>query len=148
MLMGVLKPEGRLPDDVTGVSNGQRPAMAYQLRQVQPLDVLHDQEVRAFHLPGIHRAHDVGVVHRPDCLHLSLKAGDAPRVLHAILREHLQGHNLLELGVPGLVDRAHAPLTELLKELVFAQFPDNEGLCGGLVGGLAAHRHQGLCACY
>ena len=37
------------------------------------------------------------------------------------LGKHLQGHDFLEPGLPGLVDRPHAPFAQLGQELVFAQ---------------------------
>ena len=60
-LVGVLQAQRRLPDVVAGLRDRQRPALLDQLGQVGPLDVLHDEEVRAADRVGVEGVDDVGV---------------------------------------------------------------------------------------
>ena len=121
VLVGVLQPEGRLPDQLAGVGDRQRPAVLHQLIEVQAVDEFHHQELRAVDLAGVECADDVRMVNRADDLHLALEAGDGLRVIEQPLRQDFQGHGLVELDVPGPIDRAHAAFAQLLEQFVVAQ---------------------------
>ena len=85
------------------------------------LDQLHD-EVGAAGVggAGVEDAGDVGVVHQGQGLALGLEAGDDLLRVHARL-DDLQGHRAADrLGLLGHVDDAHAPLADLLQQLVGA----------------------------
>ncbi len=109
-----LQPQGGLTDDLAGVGHAQRTAALHDLRQVQPVNVFHDQEPGALDLPGIQGPHDVRVVHASGGLDFAFEAGDGLLVLSAGFRQDLQRHDALQLGVQGLVDHPHAAFAEPL----------------------------------
>ena len=121
MLVDVLKAHGDLPGQFAGVRHAERARTPDQPSQVQPLDILHDQHRAAVDFAGIVGADDLRVVESADGLHLALEASDGPLVLDAALGQHLQGDDAVQLGVQGLVDRAHAAVPKFLQELVFAK---------------------------
>ena len=120
-LVGRTKADRNLADDLAGVGHGQRADAIDDFRQVEPLDVLHDQVVAALGLAGIHGADDVRMVELPDSLHFPLETGDPLRILGQAGEENLDGDKLLELLVPGLIDGAHASLAQLFEQFVFAE---------------------------
>ena len=99
-----------------------QPVLVAVVGQRDALDQLHDEEGAAgVGGAGVEDLGDVGVVHQGQGLPLGLEPGqDGPRV-HAGLDE-LQRHLALDgLGLLGEVDGAHAPLADLLAELVPAR---------------------------
>ena len=84
-------------------------------------DQLHDEVGPArFGGPGVEDLGDVGVVHHRQGLALGLEAGDDLLGVHARL-DDLQGHLAAHgLRLLGHVDDAHAPLADLLHQLVGA----------------------------
>ena len=76
VLVGVLKPHGRLAHQLASLGDRQRAPAAYEPRQVDPVDVFQDQEARAFDLPGVQGTDDMGMVEPADGLHLPLEPGD------------------------------------------------------------------------
>jgi hypothetical protein len=95
------------------------------------VDELHDQHRRAVDLAGVVGLDDVRVCQSADGLHLAIEAGERLSVSHAASGKDLQGNHAIELRVQRLVDRAHAPLSELTDELVFPEgFGKRRGRCG------------------
>ena len=143
VLVDVLKTHGNLPGEFAGVRHAEPAGMRDQPRQVQPLDILHDQHRAAVDFAGVVGADDLRVVQPADGLHLAFEACDGPLVLDVALGQHLDRDNPVELGVQGLVDGAHAAVPELLEELVFAKLAgDGKRHHGGArrVRWSAAHR--------
>ena len=71
--------------------------------------------MRAVGFAGIGGADDVGMIEPTDRLHLPFEAADCVRVLHAVAGEDFEGDDLLEFGVEGLVDRAHAAVADFFE---------------------------------
>ena len=132
MLVRVLQRLRRLADEVTSVRHWQRPLLLHVPRQVDPLDELHDQKVRAASLVGVEGADNVGVVQLGRRLHFALETLDRLGIVEQLGVDDLQGDEAIHLLVSGLVDGAHASLPQQLKDLVAGvlhQFGGN-GLCG------------------
>jgi len=120
VLMGVLKPHGRLVHQLAGLDNRQRALAAYKPRQVFPLDVFQHQEASALDFPSVQGADDVGMVEPADGLHLPLEPGDRPLASQPARRQDLEGHFPAQLRVEGLVDCSHPALGQLFQDLVLA----------------------------
>ena len=120
-LVGRTQPDRNLADDLAGVGHGQRADAIDDLRQVEPLDVFHDQVVAALGLAGVHGANDVRMVELPDGLHFPLETGDPLRILGQAGGENLDGDQLAELPVPGFIDGAHASLAQNLQQVVLQE---------------------------
>ena len=106
--------------------------------------------MRAVLFVGVHGADDVGVLQPADGLHFPLEARHRVRVSGPFLGEDLDGDDLVQAGVQGLVHRAHAPLAELGQQLVLAElaqigrFGRRRHRRPATGGGVAADRlHQG-----
>ncbi len=124
MLVRVLQADGRLPHQLAGFADRQRAEPPYQFRQVQSFDVFHHQKMRAVDFPRVVGHDDVRMHELPDRFHLALETGDRLLVLHAIRRQHLQGHNPLELRMKRLVNRPHPAGAELRQEAIRADFAE------------------------
>jgi len=131
VLVGRTQSEGGLAHQLTGIGDSERAAAAHECREVKPLDILHDQEMPVAHLARVHGPHDVRVFQLADGLHLLLEAGDPLRVVHGARQEDFDRHELVELGVQGLVDRAHPALAELLQQAIFADLAGQAGRSRG-----------------
>ena len=80
----------------------------------------HEVGPARFGLPGVKHLGDIGVVHHGQGLPLGLEAGDYLPGVHPRL-DDLQGHFAADrFPLLGHVDHAHAPLGDLLQELVAA----------------------------
>ena len=135
VLVDILQPKRRLAGHLAGIAYRHGAEAADDLRQVEPLDVFHHEHRRAVDLPGVVGADDVVMVQLADGLHLAFEAGDRPRVLRAARRKHLERDHPIELGVQGLVDRAHAAVAQLLDQLILAKDrPANRTAGWGVAG--------------
>ena len=110
-----------------------------------PLDQLHDEVgPAAVGRAGVEDAGDVGMVHQRQGLPLGLEAGDDVARVHARLddlQRDLAAHGMLLLGHE---DQAHAPLADLLHQLVGADhragsFGDPIEVLGRISGRGLAH---------
>ena len=72
-------------------------------------------------------ADDIRVVQSSDGPHLSLEPRHGAAIFHQAGVEHFERHGLVELGVKGPVDDAHAPLAQRLQQLVITH-STNAGL--------------------
>ncbi len=83
-----------------------------------PLDVLHDDEIApGAALDAVNGGH-VGMVERGSRLRLVNEAGLLLGMLGDVRGQEFHGHDALQLGVLGLVNDAHAPLAELIEDLI------------------------------
>ena len=121
MLVGILQAQGRLANHLAGVGDRQRAPALDHAREVQPVDVLHDQEVRPFDLAGVMGPDDVRMIELADRLHLAFEPGHRVLVRDAILGQDLDGDDPLELRMSRLVDRPHPPFAQFGEQLVLAQ---------------------------
>jgi hypothetical protein len=121
MLVGMTQPEGRLADHLAGIGDPQRPTALDDLRQVHPINVFHDEEVRPLVAAGVHGPNNVGMLELAHGLHFPIEAGYQLRILHGGGREDFKGHELVEFRVQGLVDRTHAAMAQLFQKPVFAE---------------------------
>ena len=80
----------------------------------------------AVDFPGVEGRDDARVVELADRLHFALESGDGLGVVHPLFGDHLQGDDAVELGVQGLVDRAHAALAEFLQKAILAERTQGE----------------------
>jgi hypothetical protein len=117
VFVGVLQTERRLANEVAGVGHLQWPLLLDVLRQVGPLDELHDQEVRAACLVGVVRRDDVGVMEFGRRLHFTMEALDSLGIADELRIDDLQSHQPVHDLVPRLVDRPHSALAEQIQDL-------------------------------
>ena len=152
MLVGALEPQGGLAHHFARRGDRQHARALHDLREREPLDVLHHQEMGPADAPRVGGLDDVGVAEPADGLHFSFEAGDRAGVGHPLLGEHLQGDLAFQAGVHRTVDRAHAPAAQLVDQLVFAQArqrapPGSSGLDRLVLhAGNFAHLERGLAA--
>ena len=99
----------------------REPLLVAVLGDGNALDQLHDEERPArLGAAGVEHAGDVGVVHHRQGLPLGLEAGQHGLGVHARL-DDFHGHDALHrFCLLGHEDRAHAPLADLLHQLVAA----------------------------
>ncbi len=117
-LVGVLQAQGRLPGVGARLGHRQRAALAHQLGEAGPLDVLHDEEVQGARLVGVVGPHDVGVVEPGRRPRLLLEALHRRRPQHQAGVDDLQGHHPVHADLLGPVDRPHAPLADQAEHAV------------------------------
>ena len=82
------------------------------------LEQLQRDERQAVHLADVVNLDDVGVAELGDGLGLDPEAGEVVGAGLAAAPDHLDGDQAVQAHLPGLVDDAHPPSTELLQELV------------------------------
>ncbi len=68
--------------------------------------------------------HDVGVLQACNRFALGAEAGQFPFAGIFAGQDHLEGHQAVELALPGLVDDAHAAAAQLLQQFVVADVTD------------------------
>ncbi len=117
----LFKSHRRLADNLAGVRDGKRMAVPAEKVEVDAVDVFHDQEARSRNLASIHGADDIGMINRADGFHLAIETGHRTLVPDPVPCEDLQRHHAAQLGVQGLVDRAHPSFAQFLEQLVFAE---------------------------
>src|SRR5207247_270895 len=96
----------------------QRPAQAQQVVQVDALDELHHQKVRAAGPAGVVGGHDVGVGQfgrGADLAAEALRGAGPPDQLGP---HDLQRHDAVHEQVDGAVDRAHRPAANAAEDEV------------------------------
>jgi hypothetical protein len=101
-----------------GLAGGQRPA--FQLvGDAATFRQLHREERLPLALADLEDLYDVRVLQPGDGPRLRLEAGQ-PRLagVAAVRAHHLEGDDAVEADLPGLVDDAHAALTQFLNNLV------------------------------
>ena len=102
-------------------ATGSGPFFLTSLARSVPLDVLHDQQVRAADLVGVVGADDVRMGQRRRRPNLALEAAHGVGVVEPFLADELEGDDPAELPVAGLEDLAHAALAQPLQQDVRAQ---------------------------
>ena len=130
VLVRVVEPDRRLADDLAGLGDGQLAVPAGQIGQVHALDVLHHQHRLAFDLPGVHSADHVGVIDPAHGLHLTIEASHRLGVSALASGQDFQGHDPVQVDLPGLVNGPHAPFAQLLQKLVFPEPVPRQHRCG------------------
>lgn len=93
LLVSELQPARRLNDAPDSMFGRQGPVLLDELRQVVPLNELHDQEVRAVGFVGIVGGDDIGMFELRRRLHLALKPLHGIGRFHGCRRHHLQRHH-------------------------------------------------------
>ena len=117
-LVGVLEPEGRLVDEVAGVSHRQRPLGLDHLGQVETFDVLHREDDALAQPDGGVRRDDVRVAELGDGPDLAEEAFEHPGAFHDLPPHHLEHLVAAHQLVVGQVDHAHAAPAEFPLDLV------------------------------
>ena len=107
LIVGVLQGVANLRHDRQGLARGQ-PARADRLPQVDAIDVLHHQPADFAGLAKIVDGHDVGVIEPGQSAGLAGKPLGKGRVFGRFRRDHLQGHDPVEILLPGLIYGSHA----------------------------------------
>ena len=112
--------EGRrdLCCDLRCLARFDRALGAEDVAQCAPLDVLHDDEVRAILLSPVVDADDVGVVERGGRLGFATEPFHERRIAGELREEGLERDVPREQPVTGEVDLGHAPLRQLAQDLV------------------------------
>ena len=121
VLVGALKAEGRLADQLASVGHGEGGAKPHEAGQVDPIDEFHHQEMDPAGLAGVGGPHDVMVIQAADRLHLPLEPGHGPAVRRRLGGEDLDRELLLQQGMEGPVDPTPSPLPDLLHDPILAQ---------------------------
>lgn len=91
-----------------------------ELRQVLPVEMLQHQKVRAAKLVPIQSTYNVHLLQLADRLRLPSEPLDQRRVTRQLLRQQFEGNQLVQLDVPRLPSRSHAPFAQLVDQLVTA----------------------------
>ena len=120
-LTGVLQSLRCLEGIIARLVHRQRPIPCYQLRQVGPLHVLHDEQMRTIYFVGVEGADDVRVVELGGGADLALEAAHRVGVVEAFLADELEGDDVTELPVAGLEDLAHAARAQPFQQDVGAE---------------------------
>jgi hypothetical protein len=108
-------------DVIAGLLRRQRPGLLRQPHQVQPLDVFHREEVDVAVEVEVERLDELGVLHLRDHLDLGAELIDHLEVGAELGVDDLEGDDLLEIEVEGLVDLAQAAFAEQVEEAVRPQ---------------------------
>ncbi len=109
-----------LAGDGRGPAGPDGPGPPDELLEVLALDVFHGQEVDQSGFAQVVEPADVAVGDLAGVLELVLEALDGRGVEPDLGLDDLEGHDLLQLLVEGLIDRAHAAFAQLLDDLVAA----------------------------
>lgn len=120
MVVGVVEGEGRLADELAGVGDWQRAEPFDQSPEIEAVDKFHDQIVHLILLAGIGGPDDVWMVEFADRFHFPLEPGDGVGVLESFLGQHLEGDQLVELRMQGLVNGTHAPFAQYFQQAIIA----------------------------
>ncbi len=104
---GVLQAHRRLTHIVAGHVRRQRPVLLDVLRQVGPLNVLHDEEMGRSLAAGIQCMNDIRMIELRGHAHFALEAAHGIGMRQPIGRNDLQRHDAIHLAVPRLEDGAH-----------------------------------------
>ena len=120
MLVGVLQPNGSLPNDVAGIGNIQWPNAAHQRRQGDSLDELHHEKELAVSLTRIVGTDDVRVIDPAHGFHFPMKANHRLWRSLPVGRQQFDSNSPFQLGVESLVNGPHAALAQLFDEPVLA----------------------------
>jgi hypothetical protein len=119
--MGVLKSQGGLANEVAGLGYRRWALLPNQLREVDTLDVFHDEEVVAVDFAGVERMDDVGMRQLGGGVDFAVESANGVRVAQPFLADELQGDNLAELPVARLEDLPHAAFAQPLQNDVGTQ---------------------------
>ena len=121
-LVGGAKAVGHLPCDRDGLGEGKASVLGQKPREVVSLDVGHGEVLDAVDVAEVVDADHVGVSDLPGEKELALEAPfqvfGYGRVLVGLGPDHLEGHGHPELGVPGLINGAHAPRAQQADDVV------------------------------
>ena len=118
-----------LAGDAERLGDGQA-LLRDRLAQGPAAQVLHHDEVHAVFERDVVDGDDVGVVEGGGRARLAQEAGPAHRIARPVGREDLERHEAMESGIAGFVHDGHAPLAQLLHDLVVEQLPaDHRAAC-------------------
>ena len=119
--VGVAEGGGDVGGDVDGALGRQRRRRSRMMSaRLRPVDVLHDDEVRAVLLAPVEHRDDVRVVQVGGGLRLAAEAGDEGGVVGELGEQHLDRHRPVELEVAGEEHLGHAAPPESAVQLVAA----------------------------
>ena len=119
--MGISQAACRLQHAVHGQLDRQRPLFLDPLRQVAPVDVLHDQKMDAVRMIGVLRPHNVRVVQLAGRSNFPLETLDDPFVLHHARRQQLDGHDPVQQPMTGPKHLPHPASPDLVQQHVVAE---------------------------
>ncbi len=97
---------------------------AKHLREAEPLDELHGEEVDAAFVADRIDRHDVRVFQIPHRLRFEPEAAELAFIGRGDRREHLQGDAAIDRDLPSLVDNPHSPPAHLADEHEVAELSD------------------------
>ena len=121
-LGSMLKTQRRLADVIAGLGHRQRAVLLDQRGQVDgPVDVFHDQQVRAADLVGVIGQHDVRMRQRRRGPHFALEPADGVGIIQSLFADKLDGDDAAQLPVAGLEDLSHAAFAHTLPQNIGTQ---------------------------
>src|ERR1051325_7711001 len=86
-------------------------------------EVFENEELSPLYVIHLEDCCDMRVVERGDRLSLLLKSFERVGKLQKVFGKELDGHDAVESLVPGFIDHAHAPLAQLLEDLIMGNSP-------------------------
>ncbi len=148
-LMGIAHGECQLLNDDSGALRLKR-ALADELVQALPLDILHREERRAGMFAHVVDGDDVRVLEMSSGAGFDKKSSDLRFFRKLPHLDHLQGHNPLQPPLPGFEHQAHATVPNLAQDVVLSHSVEWQTGCRGTArgetgsrctrGNLAGHR--------
>ena len=121
LVVRVLQAERRLADEIGRLPHRQRAVLLDPGVQILPLDVLHHDEVDGAGRVEVEGAGDVRMVEPGGGLRLPLEPGQVGTLVDPLHRQHLDRHLVVQGGVLGEINAAHAAGTEQTQKLVLPQ---------------------------
>ena len=121
LFVGVVEAECRLPDEIGGIANRQRPILFHLGVEVDAIDVFHHDEVNRPRRVEVERPGDVGMVEPSRCPSLSLKSCQVGGLVDPLHGQHLDRHLIMERHMLREVNAAHPPCPKQPQELVLAE---------------------------
>src|SRR5579864_9514343 len=120
MFVRVLQGGCNLQSHAQGVVGGDGAALE-AVRQSLPLDQFHDQRPRVSRVFQAINGGNIGMVQRGEDLRFALETSHAVGVRGERLRQDLDGHVPVEIGVAGAVDLPHASAAQQVRDSVRPQ---------------------------
>lgn len=117
----VIEREGRLADELAGLSPGEAMMFLEDFEEIGPFDELHRHVREAAGDTQVMCLDDVRVLQQKADAGFLLKAGEHSLIVFETFGENLQGDGVAGGGVPRLVDAAHAADAEDVENLVLVE---------------------------